>query len=87
MSRRKEPTIPAELLDQLLAGTDAASALDQGGSPLSRAISIYARSMSTREITGHARELYATRVKIRDEGLVRSKAIHMDLGVRADGRK
>jgi len=31
MSRRKEPTIPAELLDQLLAGTDAASALDQGG--------------------------------------------------------
>ncbi len=27
MSRRKEPTIPAELLDQLLAGTDAASAL------------------------------------------------------------
>ena len=32
MSRRKEPTIPAELLDQLLAGSDAASALDQGGS-------------------------------------------------------
>ena len=31
MSRRKEPTIPAELLDQLLAGSDAASALDQGG--------------------------------------------------------
>jgi putative transposase len=31
MSRRKEPVIPAELLDQLLAGTDAAAALDQGG--------------------------------------------------------
>ena len=31
MSRRKEPVMPAELLDQLLAGTDAASALDQGG--------------------------------------------------------
>jgi hypothetical protein len=31
MSRRKEPAIPAELLDQLLAGTDAATALDQGG--------------------------------------------------------
>jgi hypothetical protein len=31
MSRRKEPTIPAELLDQLLAGSDAASALDKGG--------------------------------------------------------
>ena len=31
MSRRKEPAIPAELLDQLLAGSDAAKALDQGG--------------------------------------------------------
>ena len=31
MSRRKEPVIPAEILDQLLAGTDAAAALDQGG--------------------------------------------------------
>jgi putative transposase len=31
MPRRKEPVIPAELLDQLLAGTDAAAALDQGG--------------------------------------------------------
>jgi putative transposase len=31
MSRRKEPAIPADLLDQLLAGTDAAIALDQGG--------------------------------------------------------
>jgi transposase-like protein len=31
MSRRKEPVIQAELLDQLLAGTDAAAALDQGG--------------------------------------------------------
>lgn len=197
MSRRKEPTIPAELLDQLLAGTDAASALDQGGllDSLKKAlaeralnaemdyhlndgeqsgnsrngygrkrvitdsskieievprdregsfnpqliakyqrrfpgfdekiISMYARGMSTREITGHLRELYgidvspdlistitdavleevtawqqrpldpayplvffdAIRVKIRDEGMVRSKAIHIALGVRADGRK
>lgn len=31
MSQRKAPSIPAELLDQLLAGTDAATALDQGG--------------------------------------------------------
>ena len=31
MSRRKEPVIPADLLDQLLAGSDAATALDQGG--------------------------------------------------------
>ncbi len=197
MSRRKEPVIPAELLDQLLAGTDAASALDQGGllDSLKKAlaeralnaemdhhlggeteagnsrngygrksvltdtgkieidvprdrtgsfdpqliakyqrrflgfddkiISMYARGMSTREITGHLRELYgidvspdlistvtdavldevaawqqrpldpayplvffdAIRVKIRDEGMVRSKAIHIALGARADGRK
>ena len=31
MSRRKEPAIPAYLLDQLLTGTNAATALDQGG--------------------------------------------------------
>ncbi|NJS13297.1 MAG: IS256 family transposase [Sphingopyxis sp.] len=197
MSRRKEPTIPAELLDQLLAGGDAAAALrdgslldslkkalaervlnaemdhhlrgdDEGGNnrngygrksvitdtgkieidvPRDRTgsfdpqliakyqrrfpgfddkiISMYARGMSSREITGHLRELYgidvspdlistvtdavleevaawqarpldpayplvffdAIRVKIRDEGLVRNKAIHIALGARADGRK
>jgi len=197
MSRRKEPVIPAELLDRLLAGTDAAAALGQGGllDSLKKAlaeralgaemdyhlgsddqagnsrngygrktvitdtgkididvprdrtgsfdpqliakyqrrfpgfddkiISMYARGMSTREITGHLRELYAIdvspdlistvtdaildevaawqqrpldpayplvffdaiRVKIRDEGMVRSRAIHIALGVRADGRK
>jgi transposase-like protein len=31
MSRRKEPVIPADLLDQLLAGSDATAALYQGG--------------------------------------------------------
>ena len=31
MSRRKEPVIPADLLDKLLAGGDAATALEQGG--------------------------------------------------------
>ncbi|MGA1810747.1 IS256 family transposase, partial [Sphingobium sp. 11R-BB] len=31
MSRRKEPSIPNDILDQLLAGTDAAAALSQGG--------------------------------------------------------
>ena len=88
-------------------------------------VSMYARGMSTREITGHLRELYgidvspdlistvtdavldevaawqqrpldpvyplvffdAIRVKIRDEGMVRNKAIHIALGVRADGAK
>jgi putative transposase len=88
-------------------------------------ISMYARGMTTREITGHLRELYgidaspdlvsavtdavldeiaawqarplepvyplvffdALRVKIRDEGLVRNKAVHVALGVRPDGTK
>jgi putative transposase len=88
-------------------------------------ISMYARGMSTREISGHLRDLYgievsadlistvtdavleevaawqsrpleavyplvffdAIRVKIRDESLVRNKAIHIALGVRADGAK
>lgn len=197
MPRRKEPAIPADLLDQLLAGSDAASALQQGGllDSLKKAlaeralnaemdyhlgdasqvgnsrngygrktvvtetgkieievprdrrasfdpqliakyqrrfpgfddkiVSMYARGMSTREIVGHLRDLYgidvspdlistvtdavleevaawqarpldpayplvffdAIRVKIRDEGLVRNKAIHIALGVRADGGK
>ena len=197
MSRRKEPVIPADLLDQLLAGGEAAAALQQGGLldslkkalaeralnaemdhhlghedqvgnnrngygrktvvtdtgkieievPRDRAgsfdpqliakyqrrfpgfddkiVSMYARGMSTREITGHLRELYgidvspdlistvtdavleevaawqarpldpayplvffdAIRVKIRDEGMVRNKAIHIALGVLADGTK
>jgi putative transposase len=197
MSRRKEPAIPSDLLDQLLAGGDAAAALQQGGllDSLKKAlaeralnaemdyhlgnedqagnnrngygrktvvtdtgkieievprdrqgsfdpqliakyqrrfpgfddkiVSMYARGMSTREITGHLRELYgidvspdlistvtdavleevaawqarpldpayplvffdAIRVKIRDEGMVRNKAIHIALGVLADGTK
>ncbi len=197
MSRRKAPSIPNELLDQLLAGSDASAAFDQGGlfDALKKALSeralnaemdhhlasdeqagnirngygqkcvftdngkidieiprdrsgsfdpqligkyqrrfpgfddkiiaMYARGMSTREITSCLRELYglevspdlistvteavleevaawqarpldpayplvffdAIRVKIRDEDLVRNKAIHIALGVRADGRK
>jgi len=31
MSRRKEPAIPNELLDQLLAGAAASAAFEQGG--------------------------------------------------------
>lgn len=88
-------------------------------------VSMYARGMSTREIMGHLRELYgldvspdlisavtdavlaevavwqnraldavyplvffdALRVKIRDEGMVRNKAVHVALGVRVDGVK
>src|SRR6188768_8683 len=197
MPRRKEPTIPDALLDQLLAGADPKTAFDpnglldglkkalaeralnaemdhhlagDGGAGNSRngygkktvltdtgkielevprdrrasfdpqliakyqrrfpgfddkIVSMYARGMSTREIVGHLRELYgidvssdlisavtdvvleevaawqarplepvyplvffdALRVKVRDEGLVRNKAVHIALGVRADGAK
>src|SRR3954465_12991309 len=199
MPRRKQPTIPDELLDQLLAGSDPRTALADGGlldglkkalaeralnaeldhhletgEPDGRAngrngysaksvltdtarldlriprdrlatfdpqliakyqrrfpgfddkiVSMYARGMSTREIQGHLRELYglevspdlvsavtdavleevaewqnrplealyplvfldAIRVKVRDEGTVRNKAVHVALGVRPDGTK
>lgn len=79
-------------------------------------VSMYARGMSMREITGHLHDLYgidvspdlistvtdavldevatwqqrpldAIRVKIRNEGMVRNKAIHIALGARADGAK
>lgn len=197
MGRRKEPSIPDALLDQLLSGTDAKTAFDPGGllDGLKKAlaervlnaemdhhlageavagngrngygkktvttdsgkfelsvprdrqasfdpqliaryqrrfpgfddkiISMYARGMSNREIVGHLHDLYgidvspdlisavtdavleevatwqarpleptypivffdALRVKIRDEGFVRNKAVHIALGVRADGTK
>src|SRR5215203_7040485 len=197
MPRRKQPAIPDELLDRLLAGSDPRAALAdgglldglkkalaeralnaeldhhlEGGEPDGRAnarngyggktvltgtgkldlqvprdrlstfdpqliakyqrrfpgfddkvVSMYARGMSTREIQGHLRELYgievspdlvsavtdavldevadwqnrplealyplvfldALRVKVRDEGTVRNKAVYVALGVRADG--
>src|SRR6266446_7807487 len=61
-------------------------------------ISMYARGMSVREEVAlwqnrPLEPVYplvffdALRVKIRDEGLVRNKAIHIALGVRADGTK
>jgi putative transposase len=199
MPRRKQPAIPDELLDQLLAGSDPRAALTEGGlldglkkalteralnaeldhhletgEPDGRAngrngysaksvltdtaklnlqiprdrlstfdpqliakyqrrfpgfddqiVSMYARGMSTREIQGHLRELYslevspdlvsavtdavldevsewqnrplealyplifldAIRVKVRDEGTVRNKAVYVALGVRPDGTK
>ena len=197
MSRRKEPSIPDAVLDQLLGGADASAAFEQGGilDALKKAfaeralnaemdhhlsgedatgnnrngygkktvltdsgkvqiavprdreasfdpqiiakyqrrfpgfddkiISIYARGMSTREIVSHLQEIYgievspdlistvtdavlddvalwqkrpldriyplvffdAIRVKMRDEGMVKNKAIHIALGVRADGQK
>jgi putative transposase len=195
MARRKEPSIPDALVDQLLAGADPKTAFDPNGlldglkkalaervlnaemdhhlagesgnsrngygaktvltetgridlaiprdrqatfDPQliakyqrrfpgfdERIVSMHARGMSTREITGHLRDLHgidvsadlisavtdavldevaawqarplepvyplvffdALRVKIRDEGLVRNKAVHVALGVRVDGTK
>src|SRR5215216_175295 len=196
MPRRKEPTIPDALLDQLLAGADPKTAFDPNGllDGLKKAlaeralnaemdhhltgsdgansrngygkktvltetgrielevprdrrssfdpqliakyqrrfpgfddkiVSMYARGMSTREIQGHLREIYgfevspdlvsavtdavldevaewqnrplealyplvfldAIRVKVRDEGTVRNKAVYVALGVRPDGTK
>ena len=199
MARRKQPVIPDQLLDQLLAGTDAKMAFEQDGllDELKKAlaervlnaemdhhldagatdgransrngygkkqvltetgkialevprdrlstfdpqliakyqrrfpgfdekiISMYARGMSVREIQGHLRELYgidvspdlvsavtdavldevtewqnrplealypliffdAIRIKVRDEGTVRNKAVYVALGVRPDGTK
>jgi putative transposase len=199
MPRRKQPSIPDELLDQLLAGSDPRAALADGGlldglkkalaervlnaefdhhldggepdgrpngrngygaktvltgtgklalqiprdrlatfDPQliakyqrrfpgfdERIVSMYARGMSTREIQGHLREIYgidispdlvsavtdavldevtewqnrplealyplvfldALRIKVRDEGTVRNKAVYVALGVRHDGTK
>jgi putative transposase len=196
MARRKQPAIPDQLLDQLLAGADAKTAFAKDGllDELKKAfaeralnaemdhhlegdgrgnsrngygrktvltdtgrielevprdrqatfdpqliakyqrrfpgfdakvVSMYARGMSTREIQGHLRELYgievspdlvsavtdavldeiaawqdrpleplyplvffdAIRVKVRDEGTVRNKAVYVALGVRPDGTK
>jgi len=199
MPRRKQPSIPDELLDQLLAGSDPRAALADGGlldglkkalaervlnaefdhhldggepdgrlngrngygaktvltgtgklalqiprdrlatfDPQliakyqrrfpgfdERIVSMYARGMSTREIQGHLREIYgidispdlvsavtdavldevtewqnrplealyplvfldAIRIKVRDEGTVRNKAVYVALGVRHDGTK
>jgi putative transposase len=199
MARRKQPVIPDQLLDQLLAGADAKAAFEKDGllDELKKAlaeralnaeidhhleageadgrtnsrngygkkrvltdtgrmdlevprdrlstfdpqliakyqrrfpgfdekiISMYARGMSNREIQGHLRDLYgidvspdlisavtdavleevsewqnrplealypliffdAIRIKVRDEGTVRNKAVYVALGVRADGTK
>jgi len=197
MARRKDPSIPDALLDQLLSGADPKTAFDPGGllDGLKKAlteralnaemdhhlsgadgagnsrngygrktvttetgkfdlsvprdrqasfdpqliakyqrrfpgfdekiVSMYARGMSNREIVGHLQELYgvevspdlisavtdavleevavwqarplepvypivffdALRVKVRDEGFVRNKAVHIALGVRVDGTK
>jgi putative transposase len=74
MSRRKEPAIPAELLDQLLAGTDGAAALDQGGLLASLKKALAERALNTEmdhhlgheEQVGNSRNGYGSKTVITD---------------------
>ncbi len=50
-------------------------------------IALYARSMSVRDIKAMLEHLDALRVRIRDEGTVRNKAVYRALGVAADGTR
>ncbi len=56
MSPRKEPVIQAGLLDQLLAGGDAAAALQQGGllGSLKKALAELALNAEMNHHLGHA---------------------------------
>src|SRR5919106_1569601 len=96
MPRRKEPTIPDALLDQLLAGADPKTAFDPNGLLDSLKKALAERALLEEIAAWQARPLEpvyplvffdALRVKVRDEGLVRNKAVHIALGVRADGSK
>ena len=78
MSRRKEPVIPAEILDQLLAGTDAAAALDQGGllDVLKKALAERALNaemdyhLGDNEQAGNSRNGYGRKTVITDTGKI-----------------
>src|ERR671920_429790 len=138
MPRRKQPSIPDEVLDQLLNGSDARSALADGGllDGLKKALAERALNAeldhhleggepdgrangrngygSKSVLTGTGRldlqvprdrlatfdpQLIAKyqrrlprfldtlRVKVRDEGTVRNKAVYVTLGVRPEGTK
>lgn len=53
-------------------------------------LSLYAHGMSVREIQAHLEELYQVatlRVNIRDEGIVRSKAVSLALGITQSGQR
>jgi len=88
MPRRKEPRIPVAVLDQLLAGADPKTVFDPNG-----LLDDLKKALAERVLNAALEEVYpliffdALRVKIRDEGLVRNKAVHIALGVRADGTK
>ena len=78
MSRRKEPLIPAEILDQLLAGTDAAAALDQGGllDALKKALAERALNaemdhhLGSGDQAGNSRNGYGRKTVITDTGKI-----------------
>jgi len=76
MSRRKEPTILHELLDQLLAGGDASAAFDQGGSLDSRKKALTERALkaerdhhlSGEDGVGNTRNGYGRKTVMTDTG-------------------
>jgi putative transposase len=76
MSRRKEPTIPNALLDQLLAGSDASAAFDQGGllDSLKKALTERALNaemdhhLSGEDGAGNTRNGYGRKTVITDTG-------------------
>jgi putative transposase len=76
MPRRKEPAIPNELLDQLLAGVDASAAFDQGGllDSLKKALTERALNaemdhhLSGDDGTGNTRNGYGRKTVMTDTG-------------------
>src|SRR3546814_17755833 len=93
MSRRKEPVIPVDLLDQLLAGSDAAAALDQGGllDTLKKALAERALNaemdhhLGDDEQAGNSRNGYGRKTVTTDRKSVvsgKSVSVRVDLGGR-----
>ena len=76
MPRRKEPAIPNELLDQLLAGGDASAAFDQGGllDSLKKALTERALNaemdhhLASDDSTGNTRNGYGRKTVMTDTG-------------------
>ncbi|AJP73729.1 hypothetical protein TS85_20885 [Sphingomonas hengshuiensis] len=76
MSRRKEPSIPNELLDQLLAGGSASAAFDQGGllDSLKKALTERALNaemdhhLAGQDGTGNTRNGYGRKTVMTDTG-------------------
>lgn len=83
MSRRKEPAIPNELLDQLLAGGAASAAFEQGGllDSLKKALTERALNaemdhhLATGEGAGNVRNGYGRKTVTTETGVARRKVL------------